>query len=179
MFCIFGAFSNISVAKPSKEPNDFIMLHVMHTPAKDYYMTVFFGRILKTFVDFFVLIFFGGFKVWLVSCIYVIFFRCIGEAVNLFLYDRKKSSKLRYFISVVTFAAGFIVGEVMTIVKLGNVRTYEVMTSVPAVILTVLAAAVSFVYMLRYRRYRMIAKELVTYLQAGSDIKVKVKQKNY
>ncbi len=178
MFCIFGAFTHNSVASRSSERNDYIMLHVMHTSAKEYYMTVFCKRLLKTFADFFVLVFFGGFKVWLVSCIYVIFFRCMGEAVNLFLYDKKKSGKIFNLIAVLTFSAGFIFGEIMSIVKLGNIRTYEVMTSVPAVIITVLAALVSCVYMVRYRRYRMIAKELVTYDLAGTFEKQKVKQKN-
>ncbi|MBR6923280.1 MAG: hypothetical protein IKH50_01945, partial [Oscillospiraceae bacterium] len=87
MFCIFGAFGHNCIASLSTDRNDYIMLHVMHTPAREYYMTLLFRRIIRTFADFFVLIFFGGPKMWLVCCAYVICFRFIGEALNLFLYD--------------------------------------------------------------------------------------------
>ncbi|MBP1590639.1 MAG: hypothetical protein ILP22_01190 [Oscillospiraceae bacterium] len=176
MFCIFGAFGHNRVAAPSVDRNDFIMLHVMHTPAKEYYMTLLFRRIIRTFADFFVLVFFGGLKTWLLCCAYVICFRCIGEAVHLFLYDRKKSKSTRSTMQVFSFTISFIIGEILTVSKLGNVGTYGVMTSVPGIILTVLAATFSCIYMVKYRRYRMIAKELVTYEQITAVKKENVKQ---
>lgn len=178
MFCIFGAFGHNCIAAPSKERNDYIMLHVMHTPAKEYYMTLLFRRIIRTFADFFVLVFFGGLKTWLLCCAYVICFRFIGEALNLFLYDRTKSRSVKTIIAVLTFAAAFFIGEIMSIVTLGSINTYGVMTSVPGIICTVLAAALSCIYLVKYRRYRMIAKELITYEQVSVKLKETNKQKN-
>ena len=177
MFCVFGAVGHNCIASRSTDRNDYIMLHVMHTPAKEYYMTLLFRRIIRTFADFFVLIFFGGLKMWLLCCAYVICFRFIGEALNLFLYDRTKSRSAKTITAVLAFAAAFFVGEIMTIVTLGNINTYGIMTSVPGIICTVLAAAVSCIYLVKYKRYRMIAKELITIEQVSVKLKDN-KQKN-
>lgn len=163
VFCVFGGLSNVSIVHRFHEKNDYIMLHVMHTPAKEYYMMVYARRILKTFADFFVLIFFGGLRTYLICCAYVICFRMTGEAAAVLSFDHPKLKRLHIWLKRLTFIAAVAVGEVMTVIKLGNVHTYEIMTSVPGIVLTLSAAVISFICIVRYRRYRLIAKELVKY----------------
>lgn len=169
VYCIMGAFAHRTIAIKSTDRNEYIMLHVMHTPAREYYMMKLCIRLLRTFADFLPIIFFGGFKAYLICCGYILCFRCIGEAFDLFKYTKwPDKAGLHELAGIAELLLGIGVGEVMCILKLGNVHTYSVMTSVPGIILTLAAAVVSLIYLVKYRKYRMIAHEMVTYEEVSA-----------
>lgn len=171
MFCITGAFLNTSIAVRSVKRDDYIMLHVMHCPAKGFYLTRLTGRLLKTFADFLPLLFFCKFKAYLICSLYIMCFRCAGEAFELFVYDKLGENKIcSNILSSVLLLSGIGIGEALCIYKVGETATYSVMTSAAGILCTAAATVISLVYLITYRKYRMAAHELVTVSALETDI---------